>query len=547
MFATRLFPRAAMSGTACALLLLNACSPSTDDPPGQESTETGDGDGDTSGDGDGDTSGDGDGDGDTTGDGDGDGDTSGDGDGDTACTEAGCPCDPAAVEPCDGGLYCSDVDGTCTAPTCGDGEHEPLEQCDDGNTDEGDGCDADCSFTEILYVDASYQNTCALLEGGRVRCWGANYAGQLGYGYTDNIGDDELPSDVGDVMLPVAGAELTMGDSHSCILMDNQNVRCWGSGSGGKLGYATTDNIGDDEFPISIQDILVGGAVLEIDAGGSHTCARLDNGKMRCWGGGFSGALGYGNSLSIGDDEHPATAGDVPVGAAVIAQATGISHTCAITAAGRIRCWGGSAFSGALGYGNTDNVGSMITPQQAGDVPAVPMGLPANTPATALALGLNISCALYETGDVLCWGTASPGQLGQGTTEAIGDNELPSSYPPIPLPEPAIAITAGDSHVCALLETQEVHCWGLNSNGQLGYGNTELVGDDEVAGSVDPVLFDGPVRQVDAGGNHTCAIMQNTNEMYCWGYNGNGQLGLGSTANVGDDESPFAAGPVQLF
>jgi alpha-tubulin suppressor-like RCC1 family protein len=195
---------------------------------------------------------------------------------------------------------------------------------------------------------------------------------------------------------------LTMGDSHSCILMADMNVRCWGAGGSGQLGYASIENIGDDEFPISIPDVNIGGPVLEVDAGGAHTCARLNDGKMRCWGGAWSGQLGYGNTNTIGDDEHPASAGDVPVGAAVVAQATGIEHTCAITAVGRIRCWG-SNWSGELGYGNTDGIGATNTPQSAGNVPAIPLGLPMSTTATALALGF-MTCALYDTGDVLCWG-----------------------------------------------------------------------------------------------------------------------------------------------
>jgi cysteine-rich repeat protein len=534
------FPKFYLAGSCAALLLLGGC-PKDPDPSvdGSESETTGDGDGDP-GDGDGDS---GDGDGDS---GDGDGDSGdGDGDGDTGeCTDAGCPCDPNQPV-CDMGLYCHDIDNVCTAPVCGDDELQPLEQCDDANVVDGDGCDSDCTFTEILYIDASYQNTCALIEGGRVRCWGYNGAGQLGYGHTDNIGDDETPADVGDVMLPEPGVELTMGDSHSCILMADMNVRCWGSGSSGQLGYGANENIGDDEFPSSILDVMVGGSVLEIDAGGSHSCARLENGKLRCWGGAFSGQLGYGNVTNIGDDEPPASAGDVPVGGAIVAQATGISHTCAILANGKIRCWG-SGYTGQLGYGNTMTIGNMTTPAQAGDLSAIPMGSPENTSATALALGYNISCALYSGGEVLCWGDGFTGALGQGTTNAIGDNELPSTMPPISLPGAAIAITTGDSHVCALFDDHKALCWGANYNGQLGAAIQENIGDDELPSTIDPLLFVDDIKQIDGGGNHTCAITA-TNELYCWGVNGDGQLGYGHTDDIGDDESVLSAGPVQLF
>ncbi|MFO7566921.1 MAG: hypothetical protein R6X02_30030 [Enhygromyxa sp.] len=517
---------------------LSACFSDKEPPLTGTETETGDGDGDAEGDGDGDPSGDGDGDPS----GDGDGDPSGDGDGDEECTGEGCPC--VDHDACDEDLYCS-ASGECTQAVCGDANVEPGEQCDDGNDIDGDGCDVDCTFTEVLYVDASYQNTCVLIEGGRVRCWGKNNLGQLGYGHTDDIGDDETPASVGDVMLPEPGVELTMGDSHSCILMADMAVRCWGYGLNGRLGYGNTENIGDDEFPVSIVDVPIGGAALEVDAGGAHTCARLNDGKLRCWGAAFSGQLGYGNTETIGDNEFPLSAGDVPVGAAVVHVATGISHTCAITANGMIRCWG-SGSGGALGYGNTNNIGDDEPANSAGNVPAIPMGLPPTTKATKLALGF-MSCALYETGDVLCWGPNYSGELGQGHTNNIGDDEAPGSAPPIDLGGAAVAITAGDAHVCALLDTKEVVCWGANHYGQLGYGHTDNIGDDETPASAGAVQVGGPVKQVDAGGNHTCAILEETNEVVCWGINFDGELGRGHTDHIGDDELPVDAGPIELF
>src|SRR5690606_20566831 len=250
----------------------------------------------------------------------------------------------------------------------------------------------------------------------------------------------------------------------------------WGDGNGGRLGYGNTENIGDDEFTVSITDVMVGGAVLEVVAGGSHTCARLDNGKVRCWGNGGVGQLGYGNTSNIGDDEAPQSAGDVPVGAAVTSLAAGYQHTCAITASGTARCWGRGT-GGRLGYGSFLGIGDDEPASAAGDVSAIPMGLPPTTKVTAIALSISTTCALYETGDVLCWGS---GSLGQGMGDlTIGDDELPSTLPPISLPAPAVAITAGDTHACALLDNAEAVCWGFNGAGQLGYGDTEPVGDDE--------------------------------------------------------------------
>jgi hypothetical protein len=98
---------------------------------------------------------------------------------------------------------------------------------------------------------------------------------------------------------------------HSCVLRDTGKVRCWGRGSFGQLGYGNKDMIGDDETPASAGDIDVGGTVTQLAAGSNHTCVLLDTNAVRCWGHGYYGSLGYGNLDTIGDDETPASAGDV--------------------------------------------------------------------------------------------------------------------------------------------------------------------------------------------------------------------------------------------
>ena len=460
------------------------------------------------------------------------------------CTAEGCACDPEAEAPCDPGLYCSESDQVCTAPACANGVVEEGEECDDGNELEGDGCDQDCTFTELLAVEVGYENTCVLIEGGRVRCWGANGKGELGLGNTEPIGDNETPGTVEDVLLGLPVLDLSVGDSHACVVLDDANARCWGSGASGRLGISNVATVGDDESPM--QDVLAGDGVVEIDAGGSHTCARLVDGSMRCWGAGFGGALGYGNPDTIGDDEHPVTIDVVPVGASILAQATGIGHTCVITSEGAVRCWGAGG-SGQLGYGNVEDVGVANTPAEVGDAAVVPADVDADAAAIALALGQNISCALYEGGEVLCWGVGFTGALGQGSTADIGDDELPSSFGAIELGAPAIAISAGDSHVCALLDTHEARCWGANTAGQLGLGTLDNLGDDELPTAVAAIDLGGPIAHIDAGGIHTCAIVETTNELYCWGLGSSGQLGYANTANVGDDELPLSAGPVEVF
>jgi alpha-tubulin suppressor-like RCC1 family protein len=106
--------------------------------------------------------------------------------------------------------------------------------------------------------------------------------------------------------------QVSAGFSHTCAVLDGGTVRCWGQGNYGSLGYGNTNHVGDDESPASAGDVDVGGVVVQVAAGLGQTCALLEDGAIRCWGYGSDGALGYGNTNSIGDDETPASAGDVP-------------------------------------------------------------------------------------------------------------------------------------------------------------------------------------------------------------------------------------------
>ena len=107
--------------------------------------------------------------------------------------------------------------------------------------------------------------------------------------------------------------ELAAGDFATCAVLVGGAVRCWGRAVQGELGYGNLEDIGDDETPASAGDVPVGGPVARIDVGFFHTCAVLVSGGIRCWGRASTGALGYGNTEDIGDDETPASAGDVDV------------------------------------------------------------------------------------------------------------------------------------------------------------------------------------------------------------------------------------------
>jgi alpha-tubulin suppressor-like RCC1 family protein len=218
-----------------------------------------------------------------------------------------------------------------------------------------------------------------------------NFDGRLGYGNIVTIGDNETPATAGDVNVGGSVIQISAGDTHTCALLDVGNVRCWGAGrvstsnilapfnDSGQLGYGNTNSIGDNEAPALAGDVNVGGGVETITTGNGRTCALLVTGTVRCWGdlngsGGFSfsttSPLGYGNLDIIGDDEAPASAGDVNIGRLSLQVSTSGSHICSLLTGGTVRCWGNS-LSGQLGYGNTLSVGGfeIPTPANVGDVP----------------------------------------------------------------------------------------------------------------------------------------------------------------------------------
>lgn len=275
----------------------------------------------------------------------------------------------------------------------------------------------------VSQVAAGFWHTCATLTNGKVRCWGRGADGQLGYGNTDHIGDDEAPAAAGDVNVGGLVSQVAAGYSHTCAVLTDGNVRCWGSGFDGALGYSTTI-IGDNESPASAGNVNVGGSVTQVVVGQHHTCALLTTGSVRCWGRGTEGQLGYGNTNHIGINRSPASAGDVNVGGIVTQIAAGSAHTCALLADGNVRCWGLGTF-GRLGYGNQNNVGDDETPASAGNVNV-------GGTVTQIDAGDAHTCALLTNGSIRCWGYETNGRLGYGTGVWIGDNEDPASAGDVP-------------------------------------------------------------------------------------------------------------------
>ncbi len=336
--------------------------------------------------------------------------------------------------------------------------------------------------------------------------------------------------------------QLAAGDGHTCAVFSDGGVKCWGLNSDGQLGLGDTDAWGDgsEEMGDTLRFVAVGGWVIQVAAGGAHTCALLDSGEVKCWGRNAYGQLGLGDTLSKGDE--PGEMGALPtvaLGEPATAISAGATHACAVLASGAVKCWGSNAY-GELGQGDTENQGD----NYAEVAKLLPVDL--GEPALAVSAGSNYTCAVLASGAVKCWGRNDTGQLGLGSTDPKGDddNEMGDALPAVDLGEVALTVAAGAGprpHTCALLASGAVKCWGANDFGQLGQGDTDSRGDGsgEMA-ALPAVELDGTARAVFTGREFSCALLDAA-AVRCWGRSQYGQLGLGDISTWGEAPGEMGA------
>ena len=318
-------------------------------------------------------------------------------------------------------------------------------------------------------------HTCVLLTTGTVGCFGSNGIGQLGDGTT-------LQRTTFTPVVGISGATaITVAGSHSCALFDNQTMRCWGGNTNGELGDGTTVN---RTTSVAVAGVTTATAIASAS---SNTCALLSNGTVKCW--------GYLVLLS-GDSTTPVDMGLTNL----TTLAAGGYSACGVTSDGAVSCAGDNTY-GQFGNGR---------PLYA-NAPVV-LGTGSFGSVSAVAFGNDFGCALRGT-SLYCWGKGYNGEL--------GNSSLNTSSVPITQSSPisATAIGTGDSHACAALSDTSISCWGENGSGQLGDGtftdNSTPVANIVSAGS--------GASKVTAGLAHTCAIV--TGGPRCWGENASGQLG----------------------
>jgi alpha-tubulin suppressor-like RCC1 family protein len=297
----------------------------------------------------------------------------------------------------------------------------------------------------------------------------------------------------------IHAVQIAVAEVHSCARMSDGTLRCWGDNSGGALGDGTDAE--ERHTPVTVIGV---DHAIDIAVGLAFSCARIEGGTVSCW-----GSTGF-----LERDEAPPKPH-------LVAALTGASKLwlsssgdgCARWPDGNTKCWGMGA--GSLAAGST---------QSSWPAPA----LPVLAGATEIAVGESLGCARMKDATVMCWGRNEVGQVGDGTTE------LRLSPVAVKGLRDVTQIAVAREAACALRTDHTVWCWGSNNAGQLGDGtNTEHHTPVRV-----PALSD--VTSLAAGTVHMCAI-RSAGAVTCWGWNSAGQLGDGRSA---DSSGPVAVAGV---
>ncbi len=295
---------------------------------------------------------------------------------------------------------------------------------------------------------------------------------------------------------PPAPPTIVAGGTHTCALTAAGAVVCWGANDRGQLGT------GGDAHAATPTPVAGIATFTQVSAGLTHSCGVTLGGGIQCWGANDFGQLGDSTAVDHATPQRIARA----AGHAFRAVAVGMAHTCALTTAGEVYCWGRNNY-GQLGIGSVSNE-------------RAPVRVGSGTAFVALAVGWNHSCALTGTGHAYCWGENANGELGDGTTilratpvAVVGDQgaEAPAFR----------AIASGGSHTCALSLGGEAYCWGHDNYGQLG------TGDRVDRATPTKVQSNQAYFTITTGGVHTCALTAG-GAAFCWGRNSYGQLGDGT-------------------
>ena len=419
---------------------------------------------------------------------------------------------------------------------------------------------------DITQISSGFGHTCALTEGGNVKCWGLGESGELGHQW----GTRSIPEFVPDFLengqpKPVSVSMISSipipygffsaipinvdtsledpsslsqiktvssGSSHTCALTKSGTVKCWGAGS--RYGQLGIGELAPSAIPLdvhtSLSDSRPLSGIKSISAGHLLTCVLTTSDTVKCWGYGLSGELGNGanSSSSIPVDVHTSSFDPSPLDG--IAAISSGRHICALTIDDTVKCWG-YGLSGELGNGANFSSSTPVDVHKSLSDPSLLDGI------TAISSSNSHTCALTAGKHVKCWGNGSEGRLGNGANSSsstpVDVHTSSSDFSPL---GGITAISSSNSHTCALTEGKHVKCWGIREIGGRGSLFNKTPIDIRVGLEGSDLLSD--ITAVSSGGYYTCAL-RGDSSVKCWGSGKEGKLGIGYI--------PHYSGPVSVY
>ncbi|DAC47620.1 MAG TPA: hypothetical protein D7H93_00570, partial [Candidatus Poseidoniales archaeon] len=363
--------------------------------------------------------------------------------------------------------------------------------------------------------EARNQISCAIYDNGSLYCWGRNDHGQLGLGYTSGREDVPQHVDLGSgrtitsLGIDDSGAEGWAPNSHSCAVLDNGDLVCWGANGDGQLGLGNTSTSGVWE-PTTV-NVGSGLTTISVAVGNAATCALLSDHSVKCWGKNNVGQLGLGNSSS--NDVLTPHAVTFSGSSNPISLHAGRNEFCAQLNNGSAACWGENA-EGQFGLGNTTSQTSPIS-----------LTLPTGRTVASMSVSKDFMCMALDNGSIVCAGRNAEHQLGQGAQSA---RETSWKYV-IGLDMVAHTVELGQDVGCAHLVNGSMVCWGEDAWGLFGNSTTSYT--SRVASTATQYANFGNGRtaaSISLNYRHACAVLDN-GDLTCWGRNHKSQLGLGNT------------------
>ncbi len=363
----------------------------------------------------------------------------------------------------------------------------------------------DAPFTALT---GGWLHTCGMTTTKHVYCWGWNRDGEVGDGSTADrpYAKQVSPS--------LTFSVVSAGGGHSCAVATAGNGYCWGLNLTGQIGDSSVIS---RSTPTAVTRGL---SFAQLANGGTFTCGiGTTDSSAYCWGWAHDGELGSRpiETCVTPDGVEPCSRAPVAVGGGLrfMAISAGARHVCALAPDSTAFCWGNNA-TGQLGNGTTADT-------------ALPVAVSGGLKFKELTLGFDHSCGLTAGGDAYCWGDNTWGQLGEATTSSAREPTAVNGGIIF------LSLSAGAEHTCGIGTGNAARCWGENGSGQLGAAATETC--TSASGRTValcshlplPVSTNQIFASIFAGGYHTCAITTG-GKAYCWGENSNGQLGTGNTS-----------------